>query len=171
MTTGTPAAVEVEGALEEILAWDPLARSPQLASFLRYVVEKTLAGEEASIKAYTIAVDVFGRPQSFDPQSDPIVRVQARRLRALLEQFYGEGNESRGIRIMLPVGRYVPTFEPVESPQEEKSAPASVPESPPAPASQAPHLDLVFWSRLFVAFAILIAAAVAFLIWSSGNAM
>ena len=62
-------------------------------------VEKTLAGDEGSIKAYSVAVDVFGRPQSFDPQSDPIVRVQARRLRTLLEQFYESGEARSAVAI------------------------------------------------------------------------
>ena len=88
----TPPRAEIEAALERIQAWPGLARSPQLAKFLNYIVEAKLNGNEAGIKAYSIAVDVFGRPQSFDPQSDPIVRVQARRLRAALEEYYaGEG--------------------------------------------------------------------------------
>jgi hypothetical protein len=111
MKTGAPAAAEVETALEELLGWEPVARSPQLAGFLRYVVERTLAGEESGIKAYSVAVDVFGRPQNFDPQSDPIVRVQARRLRSLLDQYYREAGADAAIRIALPVGRYVPVFE------------------------------------------------------------
>lgn len=109
--TGAPAAYEVRRALTELLGWQPLARSPQLAGFLEYVVEKALTGEESAVKAYSIAVDVFGRPHSFDPQSDPIVRVQARRLRTLLDQYYAEGGGTGGVRIVLPVGRYVPIFE------------------------------------------------------------
>ncbi len=100
----------LKAALEEVLSWPGIARSPQLARFLGYIVTARMRGEESGIKAYSIAVDVFGRPQSFDPQSDPIVRVQARRLRALLDQFYDEGNSTSGVRIHLPVGRYVPEF-------------------------------------------------------------
>ena len=91
-----------------------ISRSPQLADLLRYVVEKTLSGDEASIKAYSIAVDVFGRSTDFDPQSDPIVRVQARRLRTLLEQFYASGSSESGVEVRLPLGRYVPEFVRVE---------------------------------------------------------
>ncbi|HVY50563.1 MAG TPA: hypothetical protein VHA07_03285 [Devosia sp.] len=112
MPTVVPTPAEVRAALEEILGWQGISRSPQLSDLLRYVVEKTLAGDGASIKAYSIAVDVFGRPQSFDPQSDPIVRVQARRLRALLEQFYSSGESSSSVQIRLPLGRYVPEFIP-----------------------------------------------------------
>ena len=84
MPQDAPSAEQVRAALDELLGWQGISRSPQLAELLRYVVEKALAGDEGSIKAYSIAVDVLGRPQSFDPQADPIVRVQARRLRTLL---------------------------------------------------------------------------------------
>lgn len=134
----------VEAALEELLSWPPIARSPQLAKFLSYIVTAKLKGEEAGIKAYAIAVDVFGRPATFDPQSDPIVRVQARRLRALLDQFYDEGNSAAGVRIHLPVGRYVPEFvslsgaaEPAVTDDQPDSSEFPVearppPETPPA---------------------------------------
>jgi tetratricopeptide (TPR) repeat protein len=118
----------VEAVLEQLLSWPGLARSPQLAKFLNYIVKAKLSGDEASIKAYAIAVDVFGRPQSFDPQSDPIVRVQARRLRAALEEYYrGEGLDSP-VRIFLPVGRYVPEFRY----RDESGAPEGGSQSPSA---------------------------------------
>lgn len=101
----------VRAALEELLGWDELSRSPQLAEFLRYVVEARLRGEEESVKAYAIAVDVFKRPPSFDPQADPIVRVQGGRLRTLIDRFYAEGSNTVPLRIRIPVGRYVPQFE------------------------------------------------------------
>ncbi|MET0440342.1 MAG: hypothetical protein ABW043_22840 [Devosia sp.] len=100
----------VLAALDRLTAWSEMARSPQLTRFLDYIVRKRLDGDTQSIKAYSIAVDVFGRPTDFDPQSDPIVRVQARRLRALLDQYYrGPGAQER-LQIILPIGRYVPDF-------------------------------------------------------------
>ena len=125
----------VQAALEELLGWLPIARSPQLARFLSYIVMSKLRGEESGIKAYAIAVDVFGRPATFDPQSDPIVRVQARRLRTLLDQFYDEGLGKAGIQIQLPVGRYVPEFVPLEEPNGLPVA-AESPSSAPAAASE-----------------------------------
>ena len=122
---GLPQGEQVRAALEEILSWPPIARSPQLGKFLSYIVTTTLEGQDAQIKAYSIAVDVFGRPATFDPQSDPIVRVQARRLRTLLEQFYAEGNGTAPVRIVLPVGRYVPEFLPSEG-----AAAAAMPAEP-----------------------------------------
>lgn len=110
-------------ALDRLTAWSEMARSPQLTRFLDYIVRKRLDGDTQSIKAYSIAVDVFGRPTDFDPQSDPIVRVQARRLRALLDQYYrGPGAQER-LQIVLPIGRYVPDF--VES--DGIVAPAAAP--------------------------------------------
>ncbi|MEO8684188.1 MAG: hypothetical protein ABI414_05025 [Devosia sp.] len=87
-----------------------MARSPQLGRFLDYIVRRTLQGDEQAIKAYSIAVDVFGRPPDFDPQADPIVRVQARRLRQLLQQYYAAIGIDDEVRITLPTGRYVPDF-------------------------------------------------------------
>lgn len=123
--TAQPEA-QVEAALEQLTSWPGLSRSPQLAKFLNYIVKAKLRGDEGAIKAYSIAVDVFGRPQSFDPQTDPIVRVQARRLRAALDEFYaGEGSGSP-VRIYLPVGRYVPEFRYRDD--------SGAPDAPPAPA-------------------------------------
>lgn len=121
-----PRAERIRAALDEVLAWPELARSPQLVRFLRYIVEASLDGDEAAIKAYAIAVDVFGRPASFDPQSDPIVRVQARRLRQLLDRFYDEGHGATGVRIVLPVGRYVPDFIELAAPAPEAVRPGTM---------------------------------------------
>lgn len=118
-----------------------------------------LRGDEASIKAYSIAVDVFGRPQSFDPQSDPIVRVQARRLRALLEEYYaGEGAESP-VRFYLPVGRYVPEFRGRDDAASTETVTESVPEAgvrtPEAerPARRGPR---AWWRRDWVTYVLLL---------------
>jgi len=116
---------DVRKTLAELLAWEEMQRSPQLARFLGYIVEQKLAGNEQNIKAYAIAVDVFGRSHDFDPQSDPIVRVQARRLRSLLERFYARADASAPVHIRLPVGRYVPDFEPVSSMEEPGVSEAS----------------------------------------------
>lgn len=115
MPDDAPSAEHVRAALDELLGWQGISRSPQLAQLLHYVVEKTLAGEGGSIKAYAIAVDVLGRPADFDPQTDPIVRVQAKRLRNLLEQYYASGTGKSGVQIHLPLGRYVPEFRAVAS--------------------------------------------------------
>ncbi|RZA23929.1 MAG: hypothetical protein EOP02_14225, partial [Proteobacteria bacterium] len=126
MSTRAPSPDQVRAALGEILSWSEVMRSPQLSKFLKHIVDAKLRGDEAGIKAYSIAVDVFGRPPTFDPQTDPIVRVQARRLRGLLQEFYRQNLGETGVRITLPVGRYVPEFELIaEDAPESTSAPAS----------------------------------------------
>lgn len=127
MTQISPSRDEIKLALERVLAWPEIARSPQLRRFLDYIVQRSLEGQGQSIKAYSIAVDVFGRPADFDPQTDPIVRVQARRLRGLLEQYYSGPGADDPLRIQLPVGRYVPDFVVATAPGEPESAAAPAP--------------------------------------------
>lgn len=124
-----PPRAEIEAALARVQAWPGLSRSPQLARFLNYIVEARLAGNEAGIKAYSIAVDVFGRPQSFDPQHDPIVRVQARRLRSALDEYYASEGAGETVRFYLPVGRYIPEF---RAPEDEAASRAGERAAPQA---------------------------------------
>jgi len=149
---GQPVAsvAQVRAALEELLGWPEIARSPQLAQFLRYIVEARLEGRESAVKAYSIAVDVFGRPADFDPQADPIVRVQARRLRTLLDQYYSGGHNSQPVRIRLPVGRYVPEFELVEVQPDSRTAQAARVLEPAAPVAAVQHGAHRFRSGLLI---------------------
>lgn len=166
---------EASAELADLLRWEEVARSPQLARFLQYVVEAALSGQVQNIKAYAIAVDVFGRPVNFDPQGDPIVRVQARRLRSLLDRYYDAGLSRHSIRIRLPVGRYVPEFGVIGAPDSslEVQPGAAEPESgaealldspleeagwpaPPGPASR-----IVLTARLGLAFATIVAVLAA----------
>jgi len=130
-----PDQAGVNRALSRLLDWPEIARSPQLARFLSYIVERQLAGEGQNIKAYSIAVDVFGRSPEFDPQADPIVRVQARRLRSLLDEYYRGPGANEEIQIQLPIGRYVPRFVAVGPPTAAERAEA-VP-SPAGPGEEA----------------------------------
>ncbi|KKB07217.1 hypothetical protein VE25_18945 [Devosia geojensis] len=146
-------AEHVHAALERIQGWQEVARSPQLSRLLSYIVERTLEGEGEAIKAYAIAVDVFGRPPEFDPQTDPIVRVQARRLRTLLAEYYQGPGRGEPLRIELPVGRYVPRF--VQSLSNDEEEPT---ESAAAPSGMGA------WLREYLALAGIaaLAAALAF---------
>ena len=109
-TSNDPSAAEVRAALDRLVAGGIFRRSTQLAAFLRFVVETTLRGESDRIKGYTIATEALGRGEDFDPEADPIVRVEAGRLRRAIEQHYaGPGAEDK-IVIDLPRGHYIPTF-------------------------------------------------------------
>jgi tetratricopeptide (TPR) repeat protein len=129
-----PAADEVLAALERILASEPFRPSAQLRVFLRYVVETTLRGEADRIRAFTIAVEAFGRDQGFNPQGDPIVRVEAARLRRAIEQYYAGPGADDPVEILVPRGGYVPRFsyrageaESVPAPDAATAATASRP--------------------------------------------
>jgi tetratricopeptide (TPR) repeat protein len=155
---GLPAE-RIHAALEELLRWPALSRSPQLARFLSYIVQARLRGDEANIKAYSIAVDVFGRPPSFDPQTDPIVRVQARRLRALLNQFYDEGHAAAGVRIELPVGRYVPEFASIDGAGPPAAPAAGDSEAAVSPNALPPVQGKSWGGAIRVGAAVVVAAA------------
>jgi tetratricopeptide (TPR) repeat protein len=103
-------AEAVREALARVLEADELRPSPQLSNILRFVVEATLDGRQDAIKGYTIAVEALGRDPSFDPQADPIVRVEATRLRRALERYYAGAGAGDDIEIMVPRGSYVPQF-------------------------------------------------------------
>ena len=79
--------------------------------FLKFVVEETLAGRGDRLKAYTIATQIFGRDESFDAQSDPLVRIEAGRIRRALERYYLVAGKNDLIVTTIPKGGYVPTFE------------------------------------------------------------
>jgi adenylate cyclase len=117
--TTTPSAVmedvrptppEIRQHLQRILSSGEFANAGQLRRFLHYVVEEELAGRGGKIKAYSIAVTVLNRDDSFDPQVDPVVRIQAGRLRRALERYYLGSGQQDAIRIDIPKGTYVPRF-------------------------------------------------------------
>ena len=87
-----PSSAEVRAALERVLASRCFEQAARSSGFLRFVVEQTLAGHGDRLKGYTIGVEVFGRPPVFDAQSDPLVRVEAGRLRRRLIEYVCEDN-------------------------------------------------------------------------------
>jgi hypothetical protein len=103
----------VRAHLARLLGSDALSNAPRLRSFLSYVVDRSLAGEGDSVKEYSIGLEVFGRGDAFDPRTDTIVRVQARRLRSKLEEYYNVEGVLDRVVIELPKGGYVPTFRTV----------------------------------------------------------
>lgn len=123
MTADSAHVEEVRAELHSILQSQSFVRSPGLSRLLTYLCEKVLAGESSQIKEYSVALDVFGRQDSFDQDSDSIVRVQANRLRKRLADYYAvEGKEHR-VHIVIPVGTYVPELE------EQGNIPSGVPEA------------------------------------------
>ena len=103
-------ADEVRDQLDRILASRGFVHAERMSLFLRYVVAETLAGRGDRLKEYSIAVEVFGRDNDFDPQTSSVVRVEASRLRAKLEEYYHKAGANDPIVIELPRGRYAPDF-------------------------------------------------------------
>ena len=111
-----PAVIRAE--LDRILHSETFARSERSRALLQYVIERDLEGEADRLKGFAIALDVFDREDSFDPSTDAVVRVQAGRLRDLLDSYYsGEGAGDR-VRISIPRGSYVPAYERMAAPDE-----------------------------------------------------
>ncbi|MFY2824163.1 tetratricopeptide repeat protein [Ruegeria sp. MALMAid1280] len=108
--SGLPKA-EIEAVLGRILSSDQFVRSKRLCRFLTHIVTEALAGREKELGGYSIGLDVFDRPDNFDPSLDTIVRVEARRLRQALQTYYLENGANDAIRISMPTGSYVPVFE------------------------------------------------------------
>src|SRR5262245_53312504 len=96
--------------LDRVLQSRALHGSESLRSFLQFVVTKTIDDHEDQLKEYTIATEVFGRAERYNPKIDSVVRVQAGRLRAKLQEYYSNEGKSDTIIIELPKGHYKPVF-------------------------------------------------------------
>jgi TolB-like protein/tetratricopeptide (TPR) repeat protein len=110
VTDPIPPAALVREHLDRIVRSPAFAKANRLQAFLRFVVEQTLAGCQDTIKEYAIALEVCGRPATFDAKTDPIVRVDANRLRVRLDAYYRLDGHADSIRIHLPKGSYVPAI-------------------------------------------------------------
>jgi adenylate cyclase len=134
-----PSLEAIKAQLERILQSAEFRATDNQRQFLSFVVDETLEGRSSEIKGYTIAVGVYGRTEKFDPQADPIVRLEAGRLRLALENYYQETGRNDPVRIEIPKGGYVPTFHTVRAPQSvDKSHIAEFREvEPPAETSVA----------------------------------
>jgi tetratricopeptide (TPR) repeat protein len=159
---GCPDANEIRAALEHMAASEEFRGSPQLVSFLRYVVESRLRGAQDRITGYTIAVEALGRGDDFDPQTDPIVRVEATRLRRALNRYYDNGGKHDPFVIELPLGTYVPVFRravaqpPLDAVAELPLTTAPLEDAPPAaPPRPAP------WRLMAASVGLMLAGAAA----------
>lgn len=137
-----PSDTEIREELGHILQSAEFDASERNRRFLSYVVEETLAGRADRIKAYCIATVVFGRAVAFDPQADPVVRMEAQRLRRSLERFYLK--EGRPLQILLPKGGYVPEFRVAIRPTAPRSG------HPTSGPARFGHVPSIFVARFEV---------------------
>ena len=107
----SPPREKIMAQMGKILSSPDFAQSDRSQKFLRFVVEEALAGRAETLKEYTIALAVFERDESFDPQTSSIVRVEANRLRGKLKKYNAIDGRDDPVRIEIPRGTYVPSFE------------------------------------------------------------
>jgi hypothetical protein len=155
--------VELEAWREElrtVLESRLFRQAPTLSHLLRYLCEKLFAGESSQIKEYSIGVELFRRGDSFDQETDSIVRVEVNRLRKRLADYYAGEGATHKLQIVIPVGQYVPSFirNPSQpEPKEEKPAPE---------AAAAPQPEAPWWHQGWVwAAGVLGVAVVAGAVW------
>src|SRR5262245_7966909 len=110
IASNDPPASLVQAELDRILASDLFTRSERLSAFLKFIVEQTLAGHGDSLKEQVIAVELYGKGADFNTAADPIVRVDARRLRDRLREYYATATDHRLV-ISVPKGSYTPVFQ------------------------------------------------------------
>jgi TolB-like protein/cytochrome c-type biogenesis protein CcmH/NrfG len=108
--SATPSPEEVRAQVDKILASRHFSRSERLCRFLRFCVEQTLAEKSDQLKEQLVGVEVFDRRGDYDPRTDPIVRVEAMRLRSKLKAYYTSIGRPDCVFIELPKGAYVPVF-------------------------------------------------------------
>src|SRR5690349_23594556 len=130
----------IHDALHRVFASRDFVNSERKRRFLKFVVQETLAGRVDRIKAYTIAVDAFDRDPSFDPVSDPVVRIEAGRLRRCLEHYYLTSGAADRVRITIPKGGYVPQF--IVTEESASSAPTALDDDDQPTAGRLVEIDL-----------------------------
>jgi TolB-like protein len=144
---------EIRDELERVLAAKGFPAAGRLNKLLRYVVEKTLAGQTDQLKEYSVGIEVFDRDDKYDPRMDSIVRVEAGRLRTRLEEYYNGEGAGASLRISLPRGGYSAQFDR----RADSAPPVSAPPAPAMPAQR---------SRLVIPLAAgLVCAIVAMVFW------
>lgn len=141
--------------LRRILNSEQFTNAPIVRAFLEFVVTETLHGRGARLKAYTIAVEGFGRSPGFDPSSDTIVRTTAGRVRKALQAYYQTSETAPLVIISLPKGGYTPTFSIPDAPRQPNPAmpspclSARIAPEPDAPEPGAAALSLSTRGRAF----------------------
>ena len=108
--TAEPSADAVREQLRRILQSPGLQGSARRRDLLSFLIEETLEGRADQLKGFSVALAVFGRDAAFDTGADPVVRLEAGRLRRSLDSYYVDAGKEDALRITIPKGAYVPHF-------------------------------------------------------------
>ncbi len=159
-----PTEAEARAEMAAVLASSAFVRSPRMSHLLTYLCSKYFAGESDRVKEYNIAVEVLGRPETFDPAEDAIARVEVHRLRKKLRDYYENSGAGNKIRIVIAAGSYVPAFvfaeesatpvAAVDNPDMAMEIAPAVPK--PAVAARTPRRKIVVWALLGCAVALVL---------------
>jgi TolB-like protein len=167
-----PRADEIRAQLAAMLLRAEFSASARNRRFLSYVIEETLQGRSGRIKAYTIALAVFDRDQNFDPLVDPIVRIEASRLRRAIEHYYLTAGKDDHVRIDMPKGSYVPKFSyhEADEPAGERVIVDSITSTAPIGTST-PRMarPAAFLHRRLGAYALVAATVIGLVAWLTAN--
>lgn len=131
-----PDPVQIRQQLERLVLDEHLRSSRRSVTFLRYIVEETLHGRADEIKERTIGVNVFGRPLTYDTNSDHVVRTAASELRRRIALYYGKDEHRDELRILLTPGSYAPQFGHAKGAGRDRRR-----EEPPGPDAEPPTLS------------------------------
>jgi hypothetical protein len=118
---------EIREHLARLTSSEFFAQSERLCRFLRFTVECKLTGQVDQVKEYVIGREVFDRGEDYDPRLDPIVRVEARRLRSRLIEYYDGPGRTEPLRLEYPKGGYLPLVRTVQLPDAPSTMPATAP--------------------------------------------
>jgi hypothetical protein len=106
--TADPSADAVREQLQRILQNPGLQGSARRRDLLSFLVEEALEGRADQLKGFSVALAVFGRDAAFDTGADPVVRLEAGRLRRTNDTYYADAGKNDALRITIPKGSYFP---------------------------------------------------------------
>ncbi|HYP13660.1 MAG TPA: hypothetical protein VEQ63_07035, partial [Bryobacteraceae bacterium] len=162
----TPAAEYIRAHLDRVLAGSAFRGSKRSREFLRFVVERTLKGDGASLKERTLGIEIFGRNAAYDTHNDAIVRVKANEIRKRLAQYYDEVGAADPIRIEIPPGSYTPNFRVLDQILPTVEHPPTNPPSPSAGSTDVPR-RFINWRIASSGLAVVL--LVASVVWASSR--
>jgi hypothetical protein len=161
-TSAAPAVslFEKREELRRVLEGRHFAHSPKKSRFLEFVCEQAFLGNGEKLNEYLIGVEVYDRGVDFNPQRDPIVRVQAHEIRRLLKKYYEEDGKQSSIRLDLPSGHYVPTFSRSAAPEANSVEQVKPEVQPEREGARRPYftLSVILGALCVVLLALLVAS-------------
>jgi hypothetical protein len=146
---------EKRGELKRVLQSKHFAKAKKKSRFLEFICEQTFLGNGEKLNEYLVGVEVYERGTDFNPQEDPIVRVQAHEIRRALKSYYEEEGRTSSLRIELPPGGYVPIFTKAGLEEAAAAAPSAEERLGPAPPQARPLFPYALAAVLVLACGVL----------------